>query len=62
MNSRSEFSQDLISERQMCDRETAQREVIWQALIEAEKTLEKKGYSEKSVKVIMEEVLERKRF
>ena len=56
----SELFRDLIRERQVRESETAQREVIREALIEAERALDKKGYSEKSVKAIMEEVLERK--
>jgi antitoxin ParD1/3/4 len=56
----SELFRDLIRERQVRENETAQREVIRQELIEAEKALEAKGYSDKSVKAIMEEVLERK--
>ena len=60
-NSSSDISQYLISERQVRESETAQRAVIRDALIEAEKALETKVYSEKSVKTIMEEVLERKR-
>ena len=56
----SELFRDLIRERQVRESESAQREVIRQALIDAEKALETKGYSEKSVKAIMEEVLERK--
>ena len=56
----SELFWDLIRERQVCESETAEREVIRQSLIDAEKALEAKGYSEKSVKAVMEEVLESK--
>ncbi|MGD9663397.1 MAG: hypothetical protein AB7U63_19290 [Porticoccaceae bacterium] len=56
----SELFRDLIRERQVRENEAAQREVIRQALNDAEKALEAKGYSDKSVKAIMEEVLERK--
>jgi antitoxin ParD1/3/4 len=51
---------DLIRERQVRERESAQREVIRKALAESEKALETKGYSGKSVKAIMEEAIGRK--
>lgn len=56
----SELFRDLIRERQTRETDSARREVVREALIEAEKSRAIKGFSDKSVAAIMEEVLERK--
>ena len=56
----SEIFRELIRERQIRETENAELQVIRAALIEAEQSLEEKGYSKKSVDEIMHTVLKRK--
>lgn len=56
----SEIFRELIRERQLREAESSNIETIRAALIEAEKSLEANGYSEKTVDVIMQNVLKRK--
>ncbi|MBL4865131.1 MAG: type II toxin-antitoxin system ParD family antitoxin [Pseudomonadales bacterium] len=56
----SEIFRELIRERQMREAENTEIGVLRAALIEAEQSIEKNGYSEKTVGDIMQAVLKRK--
>jgi len=56
----SEIFRELIRERQARESEGLELQVIRAALIEAEKSLDTKGYSESTVDDIMQQVLKRK--
>ena len=56
----SEVFRELIRERQIREADSIDIQAIRHALIEAEKSVEENGYSEKTVDEIMQNVLKRK--